>query len=48
MVLAADVLANSLYHLFKSRNPTELYRPLNCADVVAAHPLAKCLDAVRD
>lgn len=44
LVLAADVLANSLNHLFKNRNADTRYGPLNCKDAVVAHPLAAHLD----
>ncbi|MDP2382378.1 MAG: hypothetical protein Q8N00_06200 [Nitrospirota bacterium] len=47
LVLAADVLANSLNHLFKIRGPGTLYTPLNCRDAVANHPLAEYLNAFR-
>jgi hypothetical protein len=45
LVLAADVLANSLNYLFKHRDADALYGPLNCVDAVAGHPLAAHLDA---
>jgi hypothetical protein len=45
LVLAADVLANSLNYLFKSRDTDALYGPLNRMDAVAGHPLAAHLDA---
>lgn len=45
LVLAADVLANSLYYHFKHRVADALYSPLNCQDAVAGHPLAAHLDA---
>ncbi|MDO9499115.1 hypothetical protein [Falsiroseomonas sp.] len=48
LVLAADVLANSLNHLFKSRAPSELYGDLNRPEAIASHPLAKSLDAFHD
>lgn len=44
-VLAADVLANSLNHLFKNRKDKERYSSLNTPEAVAAHPLATHLDA---
>ncbi|WP_186011073.1 hypothetical protein [Burkholderia gladioli] len=44
LVLAADVLANSLNYLFKHRDADALYGPLNCKDAVAKHPLAAQLD----
>ena len=47
-VLAADVLANSLNYLFKSRKGTDLYKPLNCRSAIADHPLASHLDAFVD
>lgn len=45
LVLAADVLANSLNYLFKHRDADALYGPLNCMDAVAGHPIAAHLDA---
>ncbi|NOT15978.1 MAG: hypothetical protein HOP21_10515 [Methylotenera sp.] len=45
LVLAVDVLANSLNYLFKNRALDTLYTPLNCRDAVANHPLAEHLDA---
>lgn len=48
LVLAADVLANSLNYLFKNRTSDTLYTPLNCRDAVANHPLAGHLDAFID
>jgi hypothetical protein len=48
LVLAADVLANSLHYHFKNRAEGELYSPLNEPVAVAAHPLAKCLDAFNE
>ena len=45
LVLAADVLANSLYYLFKNREGDALYEPLNCIEAVASHPLSAHLDA---
>ncbi len=45
LVLAADALANSLYRLFKHRNDEDRYSALNTPEAVAAHPLAKHLDA---
>lgn len=45
LVLAADVLANSLNYLFKNRAPDTLYSSLNCKDAVVNHPLAEHLDA---
>ena len=48
LVLAADVLANSLNHLFKHRSDEERYGPLNAPKAVAAHPLAEHLDAFND
>lgn len=44
LVLAADVLANSLYYLFKRRSADALYGPLNCKDAVAQHPLVAQFD----
>ncbi len=48
LVLAADVLANSLNYLFKGREADALYDPLNCRDAIAGHPLAEHLDAFND
>jgi len=48
LVVAADVLANSLNYLFKHRDADALYGPLNCIDAVAGHPLATHLDAFCD
>lgn len=48
LVLVADVLANSLNHLFKNRNTDALYGPLNSMDAVAGHPLAAHLDSFNN
>lgn len=48
LVLAADVLANSLNYLFKSRSDVDLYGPLNCKNAIADHPLASHLNAFVD
>jgi hypothetical protein len=45
LVLAADVLANSLVHLFHNRGDGEKYRALNTREAVTLHPLAKQLDS---
>jgi len=47
-VLAADVLANSLNHLFKNRQDVDRYSDLNTPEAVATHPLAKYLDTFND
>ena len=47
-VLAADVLANSLNHLFKNRKDEDRYSALNTPEAVSTHPLAKHLDAFND
>ena len=47
-VLAADVLANSLNHLFKNRKDEERYSALNTLEAVSDHPLAEHLDAFND
>lgn len=47
-ILAADVLANSLNYIFKTRSQEELYRPLNGPDAIKKHPLADSLAAFRD
>ena len=39
-IVAADVIANSLYYLFKSRGQSELYKPLNEPAAIKYHPLA--------
>lgn len=44
LVLAADVLANSLNFLFKHRDADAKYGPLNCMEAIAKHPLAAHLD----
>lgn len=48
LVLAADVLANSLNYLFKGRDADSRYGPLNCRDAIADHPLTAHLDAFND
>lgn len=48
LVLAADILANSLHHVFTNRSSAGLYGPLNCTSAVEAHPLAQHLDTFRD
>jgi hypothetical protein len=48
LVLAADVLANSLHHLFKHRPEDQLYRALNRPAAVANHPLARNLNTFRN
>jgi hypothetical protein len=48
LVLAADVLANSLAYLYRTRSPIQRYRRLNRPEAVEAHPLALCLDAFND
>jgi hypothetical protein len=45
LVVAADVLANSLNHLFRNRSDAERFTPLNVPKAVAAHPLAQHLDS---
>jgi hypothetical protein len=47
-VLAADVLANSLNHLFNNRNQSELYTPLNRPEAIVSHPIADSLAAFLD
>ena len=42
-VVAADVLANSLHNLFKTRNQSERYKPLNEPAAIKMHPLAENL-----
>ena len=48
VTLAADVLANSLNHLFVTRRPEELYGPLNDMAAVRRHPLAMCFEMYFD
>lgn len=48
LVLAADVLANSLNYHFKNRTTDTLYAPLNCRESIADHPLEEHLDAFMD
>jgi hypothetical protein len=45
LVLASDVLANSLAYLHRTRPANERYRRLNHPDAVQDHPLAASLDA---
>jgi len=45
LVLAADVLANSLAYLFHHRTDDQCFRALNTRQAVATHPLAKHLDS---
>lgn len=45
LVLAADVLANSLNYHFINRSRNEPCRPLNTAEAIAEHPLAGSLAA---
>lgn len=45
LVVAADVLANSLEYLFRSRAPAERYRPLNEPEAFKDHPLKASLDS---
>lgn len=48
IVLAADVLSNSLLHLFHHRTSDTLFSPLNSPDAIRAHPLADQLTAFYD
>jgi lysyl-tRNA synthetase class I len=48
LVLAADILANSLNHLFKNRDLYDRYKPLNTPIAVARHPLAQNLDSFEN
>jgi len=47
LVVAADVLANSLDYLFRTRSPQERYRALNDPEAFKNHPLRDCLDSFR-
>jgi hypothetical protein len=48
LVLAADVLANSLAHLFHTRSQCELFRPLNSVEAILDHPLRENLATFHD
>ncbi len=48
LVVAADVLVNSLHYLFKHRPAKEKYRALNTRSAFAAHPLFAHLDTFFD
>lgn len=48
LVLAADVLVNSLFYLFKNRNPDELFGYLNSVEAIINHPLADSLNSFQD
>jgi len=45
IVVAADVLANSLHYHFRKRGAHEMYEDLNRPNAVHGHPLAQSLDA---
>lgn len=45
LVVAADVLANSLNHLFKNHPDEERYTALNTPEAFVRHPLRECLDS---
>ena len=47
-VLAADVLANSLNHLFRCREQSELYNALNEPTAIEDHPIATHFDTFYD
>lgn len=44
LILAADVLANSLHHHIRTKYVADTYGPLNIPDAVAGHHLFKALD----
>ena len=44
LILAADVLANSLNHLFNGRSPEDLFSDLNDRSAIAKHQLFKCFN----
>lgn len=44
LVLAADVLANSLNYHFRNRPAGEKFGPLNIKDAVVTHPIARLLN----
>jgi len=48
LVVAADVIANSLSHLFHQRSSADLYSDLNRPEAVRDHPLADALDSYRN
>ena len=48
LVVAADVLANSLAYLFKTRPPEEQFKALNTPEAFQRHPLKDCLDSFWD
>lgn len=48
IVVAADVLANSLCHLFHKRSPGDLYADLNRPSAVEGHPLVNVLATFKD
>lgn len=48
IVLAADVLANHLAYLFKNRDASEKYGPLNRPPAIGKHPLADYLETFRN
>lgn len=45
IVVAADVLANSIHHHFRQRDANAMYEDLNRPDAVQGHPLSQSLDA---
>jgi hypothetical protein len=47
LILAADVLANSLNDLFQNRNSEQKFLPLNSLEAISSHPLFQCLDSYR-
>lgn len=48
VVVAADILANSLNYHFKNRSNEELYLDLNRPNSISTHPLAKNLDTFQN
>jgi hypothetical protein len=48
LVVAADVLANSLAYLFKTRPPEEQFKALNTPEAFQRHMLKDCLDSFWD
>lgn len=48
LVLAADILANSLDYHFRSRSNDHRFRDLNSREAFVGHPLDDCLDAYWD
>lgn len=48
IVVAADILANSLNYLFMNRRGEDVYKDLNRPSAISTHPLAKSLDTFQN